>query len=248
MSSRRLISIVMLQRSVKARVSALLNEAYKNAQKPMLFTGIAREYTPKADGGQPFPSEHMSVQLTASGLLSAISEDMVKYWDITATRDTGNVIARADVKVRGQVVLERVPTSTLLFLEKQLVDLRTFITALPTLDTAKEWVTDDNTGISKTPRPVETTRSEKIEETAIVVPATDRHPAQTRDRVKDSIIGTWATTHLSGAFTPAQQHKLVGRVNELIDAVKIAREEANVIMVDDVMVGDALFNHLLLGD
>lgn len=243
--SRRQISIVMLQRTIKARTGALVSAAYKNVQKPALFTGIAREYTPKAEDGTPLPSESQQVQQVASSLLNSVAADMTSYWDITATRDAGNVLARADVKVRGQVILENVPTSTLLFLEKQLIDVRTFVTACPTLDSAKEWVTDEVTGISKTPRPVETTRSEKVEETAVVVQPTERHPAQVRDRVKDLIVGTWATTHFSGAFTLAQQHTLVGRINELIDAVKIAREEANTIMVDDVRVGDALFGFLL---
>lgn len=242
--SKRLISVVMLQRTIKERTSRLISEAYKNAQKPALFTGISREYTPLAEDGQPLPSEHLNVQLVANGLLSAVADDFIKYWDATATRDFGNQIARADVKVRGQVILEQVPTSTLLFLEKQLIDLRTFITALPVLETAKEWVTDSITGVSRTPSPIKTTRSEKVEETHVVVQPTERHPAQTRDRVRDQIVGTWATTHLSGALTPAEQHTLVGRVNELIDAVKIAREEANVIMVDDVQVGNALFDFI----
>lgn len=241
---KRLISIVMLQRTIKARTGALVSTAYKNVQKPALFTGLAREYTPKAEDGTPLPSETQQVQLGAMSLLTSVATDMTSYWDITATRDMGNQLARADVKVRGQVILEDVPTSTLLFLEKQLIDVRTFVTACPTLDSAKEWMTDEITGISRT-RPIETTRSEKVEETSIVVQATDKFPAQTRDRVRDQIVGTWATTHFSGAFTTAQQHTLVGRINELIDAVKLAREEANVIIVEDVRVGDALFGFLL---
>jgi len=241
---KRLISIVMLQRTIKARTGAIVSAAYKNVQKPALFTGLAREYTPKAEDGTPLPSERQQVQLVATSLFDAVAADMTSYWDITATRDVGNQVARADVKVRGQVLLEGVPTSTLLFLEKQLIDVRTFVTTCPTLDTAKEWVTDEVTGISRT-RPVESTRSEKVEETNIVVPATEKFPAQTRDRVRDQIVGTWATTHLSGAFTTAQQHTLVGRINELIDAVKLAREEANTITVDDVFVGNALFGFLL---
>jgi hypothetical protein len=241
---KRLISIVMLQRTIKARTGAIVSAAYKNVQKPTLFAGLAREYTPKAEDGTPLPAEAQQVQLVATSLLQAIATDMTSYWDITATRDVGNQIARADIKVRGQVLLEDVPTSTLLFLEKQLIDVRTFVTACPTLDSAKEWTTDEVTGISRT-RPTETTRSEKLEETVIVVPATEKHAAQTRDRTRDQIVGTWATTHFSGAFTTAQQHTLVGRINELIDAVKLAREEANVIVVDDVFVGDALFGFLL---
>jgi len=242
--SRRLISVVMLQRTLKARVSTVVNEAYKNVQKAPLFAGIAREYTPKAEEGQKLPSEALQVQLVASSLISAIATDLGQLWDLTATRDAGNQVAKGNVVVRGRVILNDVSSSNLLFLEKQLIDVRTFITACPVLDTAKEWTTDEITGISRT-RPVETTRSEKIEETVVVVPPNERHPAQTRDRVRDQIVGTWATTHLSGALTALQQHKLINRVNELIDAVKIAREEANLVTVEDVKVGDALFGFLL---
>lgn len=243
--SRRLIAVVSLQRSLKSRVAAIVNEVYKNVQKPMLFTGIAREYTPKAEDGHKFPAENLAVQLTVEGLLESVTTDLSGLWDLTATRDQGNQMAKADVRINGTVIIPQVSVSNLLFLEKQLIDFRTMLTACPVLDSAKEWITDTDTGISRTPRPIETTKSEKIEDTVIVVPSNERHPAQTRDRTKDVIVGTWATTHFSGALTTHRQHQLVGRVNVLIDAIKVAREEANLITVDDVRVADALFDFIL---
>lgn len=243
--SRRLIAVITLQRGLKARVAAILNEVYKNVQKPAPFTGIAREYEPKAEDGHKFPSESLQVQMVAEGILSAMARDLGEFWDLTATRDLGNQVAKGDIKVNGTVIVPQVSVSNLLFLEKQLIDFRTLITACPVLDPAKEWITDPSTGVSRTPRPVETTRTEKIEDTVVVVPATPQHAAQTRDRSKDVIVGTWSTTHFSGALSAARQHELVARVNQLIDAVKVAREDANLAMVEDVKVGDALFGYLL---
>lgn len=241
--SKRLIAAVMLQRNVRSRVATIVNEVYKQVQKPALFTGHVRAYTPKDEEGFRYPDENLPVQQVAIDLLTSLSSDIGKMWDATATRDAGNQDAYADIKIGSQTLLERVPLTTLLFLEKQLIDVRTLISACPTLDNAKTWRTDKVTGISRT-EPVESTRTEKAEETVIVVPASDKHAAQTRDRVRDKIVGTWATTHLSGALTLSDQHELIGRVNQLIDAVKIAREEANIIVVDDVDISTPLFEFI----
>lgn len=242
--SKRLIAAVMLQRAIRSRVAGIVNEVYKTVQKPALFGGHAREYTPKDEEGFRYPAENLAVQFIARDLLVSLATDIGSMWDATATRDTGNQLASANVIVRGNVILENVSLSTLLFLEKQLIDIRTIISACPTLDNAKTWETDDVTGVSRS-AVVESTRSEKIEETVIVVPATEKHAAQTRDRVRDRVVGTWLTTHLSGALTLRDQHAMISRVNELIDATKVAREEANVILIEDVRVGDALFGFIL---
>lgn len=240
--SKRQISIVMLQRTIKARTAAIISAVYKTVQKPAPFMGIEKEYTPRAEDGLKLPSESQQVQLVAVQLLESAATDLTTYWDITATRDAGNQVAVADIKVRGSILATGVSLSTLLFLEKELINVRTLISAMPTLDGAKEWTTD-GIGISRA-RPVETVRTEKVEVTDVVVQATDKFPAQVRDRVRDQIVGTWSTTHFSGALSVAEQHRLVGRVNELIEAIKLAREEANTVFVDEVRVGDALFGFL----
>ena len=56
---------------------------------------------------------------------------------VLATQDFANCQAKANVVVDGQTILKEVPVTHLLFLEKQLVDLRTFIDGLPTPEAKK---------------------------------------------------------------------------------------------------------------
>jgi hypothetical protein len=67
-------------------------------------------------------------------------------WNLVFTQDTGNQSARADIVVDGKVVLANVPVTSLLFLDKQVNDLETFVSKLPTPDPAEEWTHDPNTG------------------------------------------------------------------------------------------------------
>lgn len=240
----KLISIVALRRSTKARTYAFTSEVNRMIQRGQLFEGLARRYEPKAEDGEKLPDENKQVQLVAESLLDNVFGDLGKFWNLSATQEHGNQVARADVVIDGSTILTDVPTGTLMFLEKQLNDVHTLIANMPTLDPAREWTTSPDTGISSA-KPVETTRSNKIESTQIVVPATAQHPAQTRDRVQDQIVGTWYTTHQSGALPIARQHELIRRVDKLRDAVKVAREEANLVNVHDEEVADTLVTYIL---
>ena len=71
-------------------------------------------------------------------------------FDVVLTQDMGNTHAKADIKVNGQTILPNVPVTYLLFLEKQVVDLETFVTKLPSLDPSEVWEADGE--LAGTPR------------------------------------------------------------------------------------------------
>lgn len=77
---------------------------------------------------------------------------------MTATREWANRLAAADVVVDGTVLLPQVPVPYLLFLEKQLTDLHTFVRKLPVLDASEAWTLDPSTDSWKTD-PVRAIRS-----------------------------------------------------------------------------------------
>jgi hypothetical protein len=52
--------------------------------------------------------------------------------------------------VNGKVVLEKVPVTHLLFLEKQVMNLHTIVSKLPTLDPAEKWTFDKDLNCSVT--------------------------------------------------------------------------------------------------
>lgn len=239
----KLNQIVAVEQGVKSKSRDAVTALYHTAQKLALFTGIQRTYTPKDDDGDRLPAESTKVQVTVPQLLSQAEASLTKLFDVTATKEHANAEARADVVVDGNAILTQVPVPYLLFLEKQLVDIRTFVSKLPTLDQASDWVYDDNTGVYKT-TPVQTVRTKKVPKNWEKAPATDKHPAQVEIFHEDVIVGTWTKVDTSGAIPVARKNELLDRVDALTQAVKFAREEANQYEVTDVSAGAAVFRHL----
>src|SRR5260221_5331991 len=138
----RLNQIIAIEKGVKSRSFQELTEAHQELQKPAMLSGISRTYRPKDEEGEQFPPESTRVQVKAEEILRQTAEILTRLFDVTATKDWANNIARADVVVDGRTLLSDVPITYLLFLEKQLVDLHTFIKKLPILDAAETWVFD----------------------------------------------------------------------------------------------------------
>src|SRR5581483_8802586 len=109
-----------------------------------------------------------------------------------------------------------VPVTYLLFLEKQLVDLHTFVEKLPTLDPAKQWKFDNASDTWAT-EPVQTVKTKKVPRNHVKAEATDRHPAQVEVYHEDVLTGRWTTTEFSGAIPATERNALLDRVKKLQD-------------------------------
>jgi hypothetical protein len=239
----RLNQIIAVEKSTKSQSYAELSELYKNLQKGELLTGIARTYRPVDDMGEKLPSEEKRVQVNCNDVLSTAAKLMTKLFDVTATKDWTNTLATAHVVVDGQVLLEDVPVSYLLFLEKQLSDLHAIVKKLPTLDAGEEWNYDTATAAYAT-KPVETTKTKKIPRNHVKAEATDKHPAQVDVYYEDVIVGYWKTVKFSGALPATRVKTLLDRVENLQRAVKFAREEANSRSAVEKSVGNKFFGYL----
>jgi hypothetical protein len=240
----KLNQIIAIEKGTKSRTLAELTEAHHSLQKPALLAGIARTYKPKDDEGEQLPPESTKVQLKAEELVSQTVESLTKLFDITATKDWANCLARANVTVEGQVLLKDVPVSHLLFLEKQLVDFHTFVKKLPVLDPSETWVRDASADCYAT-EPVTTLKTKKIPRNHVKAEATEKHPAQVEVYYEDVAVGYWKTIKFSGALPAARVNDLLERVERLQEAVKFAREEANASEAKAVEVGAKVFKHLL---
>ncbi|ACU71865.1 conserved hypothetical protein [Catenulispora acidiphila DSM 44928] len=239
----KLNQIIAVEKSVKSRSYADITEAHHNVQKQALLSGISRTYQPKDEEGEQLPPESTRVQIGAEEILRFTSANMTRLFDVTATKDWANCEARADVMVDGQVLIAGVPVSYLLFLEKQLTDLHTFVKKLPVLDAAESWVHDPSTDSWKT-EPVRTNRTKKVPRNHVKAEATEKHPAQVEVYYEDVTVGTWTTTKFSGALPAERVNALAARVEKLAHAVKFAREEANNHEVTDRRVGEDVFGYL----
>jgi hypothetical protein len=227
----KLNQIIAVEKGVKAQTHAALTEAHHALQKPQLLAGISRMYRAKDEEGEQLPPESTRVQVKAEEMLKKTKEVLAKLFDVTAIKDVTNTKAKADVVVDGKTLLTDVPATYLLFLEKQLVDMVTFVKKLPTLDPSESWRQDANTGLYAT-EGVETARTKKIPRNHVKAPATDKFPAQVDVYTEDVVVGFWKTVKFSGALPQTQVDAMLARVQKLQDAVKFAREQANSVEVE----------------
>lgn len=239
----RLNQIIAIEKSTKSRSHQELTEAHHVLQKPALLAGITRTYRPKDEEGEQLPPEATRVQVRAEEVVKKTAEILTRLFDVTATKDWANCRATADVVVDGRPLLTQVPVTYLLFLEKQLVDLLTFVRKLPVLDGSESWGHDPSADTWAT-EPVQTVRTKKIPRNHVKAEATEKHPAQVEVYYEDVAVGYWKTVKFSGALPARRVSQLVERIEKLQQAVKFAREEANGVEVDEHRVGHVVFGYL----
>ncbi|MDT5043455.1 MAG: hypothetical protein QOE51_4440 [Actinoplanes sp.] len=239
----KLNQIIAVEKGVKSKSFADLTDAHQAVQKSAPLAGISRVYQPKDEEGEQLPPESTRVQLKTEDILREVAETLTRLFDVTATKDWSNLTARADVTVDELTIARDVPVTYLLFLEKQLTDLHTFVKKLPVLDAAESWVRDDSTDSWKT-EPVRTIRTKKVPRNHVKAEATEKHPAQVDVYYEDVAVGYWTTVKFSGALPAKRVNDLLDRVLKLQTAVKFAREEANSVDVLDQKVGATVFGYL----
>jgi hypothetical protein len=239
----KLNQIIAVEKGIKSKSFQELTEAHHAVQKPALLSGISRTYLAKDEEGEQLPPESTKVQTQTEDVLRQISTTLTRLFDVTATKDATNCVAKANVVVDERVLLNDVPVTYLLFLEKQLADLHTFVKKLPVLDAAESWVFADSADCWATD-PVRTIRTKKVPRNHVKAEATDKHPAQVEVYYEDIAIGYWTTVKFSGALPAKRVSTLLDRVEKLQHAVKFAREEANNTEAVDRHVGDKVFGYL----
>lgn len=239
----KLNQIIAVEKGVKSRSFQELTASHHSLQKQGALSGISRTYQPKDEEGERLPPESTKVQVKADEVIRETSRILTKLFDVTATKDWANCTARADVTVDGQTIVTDVPVTYLLFLEKQLVDLHTFVRKLPVLDAAESWTYDGSADCWAT-EPVQTLRTRKVPRNHVKAEATEKHPAQVEVYHEDVTVGYWRTVKFSGALPASRVNELIDRIEKLQAAVKFAREDANGVEVEDRRVGERVLGYL----
>jgi hypothetical protein len=240
----KLSGVIAVEQNAKAKGGNSLTGAYHKAQKSALFSGLLRTYKPLSEDGEKFPQEKKLVQVRVSELINEVTGDLADWVNITLTKDKGNCLAKADIVIDGTVLVANVPATNLLFLEKKLVDIKTFVDSLPVLDPSEEWVWDSNTSQYKS-EVTQTSKTKKIQRGIVLHPPTVEHPAQTAMITEDVMVGNWEQQSLSGAIQKQEKDIMLVKLEKLQRAVKLAREEANSTDVTkEVAAGPALVNFL----
>lgn len=228
---------------IRSRAEKSIAKVYQQFQKGAGFSGQSRTYKPVDDEASRQPPQSQRVQVRVEEMLDVLHMDLGALFDATLTQEFGNTRAVANIEVDGHTILTDVPVTYLLFLERQLAELRTTLEAMPTLNPEDAWAWDAGHGAFATP-PVETFSTQKTPRPIVAYAATKEHPAQVHMHPEERVVGTWNTVKLSGAAQVARKDALVRRVEMLRTAVKVARERANSINVTPQAAQDAIFGFL----
>ncbi len=236
----KLNQIIAVTAGKKTQAHKAITEAYQNLQKVALLEGISRTYKPRDDEGEQLPAEKKLVQLRVKDAIKGVTAALTDLFDVVATQDHANSQAKGNVVVDGVTLLKGVPVTTLLFLEKQLVDLHTFVEKLPALDPGESWEYSPEVDYHVS-EPYQTTKTRKVLKNHVKAEATKEHPAQVETYTEDVVVGYWTTVKFSGAVPARTKNEMLQRVRKLQEAVKCAREEANAVEVELKKLGGSIF-------
>ena len=160
--------------------------------------------------------------------------------DFVMPKMNGYQVCRA---LNESALLKDVPVTHLLFLEKQLVDIHTFVEKLPTLDPAEAWQYNPEVDCFASD-PYQTAKTKKVLKNHVKAEATKEHPAQVETYTEDVVVGYWTTVKFSGALPAREKNAILQRVRKLQEAVKSAREEANSVTVEPKKTGAEVFKYI----
>ena len=237
----KLNQMVAVVTGKKTRFARSITELYQTAQKETLYNGLAKTYRPKDENGTTYPDEVKHMELRASEVIKQGYELFADMWDAIATVDVANTRAVGDITVDGVELLKSVPLPHLLYMEKQLADVETFVRHIPTLSPTEEWHFDENQNAYVT-RVSSSNRTTKVKKTHVAVPATKEHPAQALTYDEDEVVGTWDTRKFSGALPVNRKSEIIAKIAKLRDAVKMAREQANDLKIEQVKFSNKLLD------
>lgn len=237
----KLNQVIAIEKGVKSRAQSEVTAVYKAAQKPQLYEGQVRSYRSLDENGATWPNEKTQVRRTVEQDLKTVRKLWSEAINVTATKDYGNCQATADVVVDGKVVVAAAPVTFLLYLEKKLTELRNVLDVMPTLSTSERWSYDENLGVYESEKS-EVNKTIKAQKAIVLYDATEHHPAQTQLITEDQLIGFWGTVKHSGAMRVPEKTKFLERVDKLVQAVKVAREEANSLEVERLKVAEDVFS------
>lgn len=239
----RLNQVLAKERDIKGTATRRVTETHKLCQKPSLFDGLIQTYRPAVEGEPEQPPKRTRVQLTVDETIKQITEEFGAWIDITASKDLANCNAKADVCIDGSPLLENVPATHLLWLEKRVREIRKFVEELPILDSAYDWQQDEHDGLFKADGG-EVVSTKKVQKALVLHPPTKEHPAQTEKISEDVIVGYRRTSRHSGAIPSTRKEVLLRRTDELLQAVVTAREEANQVEASPTNFGKKVLGHI----
>lgn len=192
-------------------------------------------------------TEHKALATTVPAKLEHTAGMISSLIDLQATIDKANQSAVADLIVDDVVLLTGVTSVTLLAIEREFKKFLEIAKQAPTNTLGIEWVPapEISADVWKSKHDQVAKKTEQTISPIILVPATDRHPAQVDKIPKQVPVADYTTTLFSGALTSADKAAICERLQKVIDAAKEAVTRANDVDAPAQHLGAKLFKFAL---
>lgn len=238
-----------VEKDLRGQAARVMQETKHVFAKGELFRGSITSYKPFADEDAHLSEEkHEAIGSDVMARLRFTAEHVGKFWDAVLQKEKTNQTAVADIVLEdGTVLATAVPATMCLGLEGKLVEFRDAIKGMPTLDAKTEWVQAEGQpeGIFRMAHDAFTFRGKKVEEPVVLYEATPEHPAQVQVHTRDVNVGKVTKRVFSSAVTSARAATILGRVEDMIRATRLARQRANKATVVTDKIASNLMNHIL---
>lgn len=244
----KLHELLAVDGQLKGQATAARTDLHNTfTKKPHHFTKRIREFVPVEDGRPAEREEQLDLQTTVPQELSWLQSLWAKALDISFAVADANMVAKADLVLEdGTTLLPGCPATALLELEKRAGEIQELVTAIPTLDPAKGFVPDPDsgTGVYKA-REVVKVRTKKTSRAIVLYPATPEHPAQAQLVPEDVETGKVREQEWSSMLTVKEKGDMLERCEALRRAIKQARTRANAVDLDKPRaVGEVLLGYV----
>ena len=243
--ANKLHELLAVEQDRKNQANIAVGEAIKVFSKQdVLFDGMVKRYISLEENAEQIPDESKEIVTTIKDKLNATLEMVIAAIDANISKEETNAsgIAKTELIV-GDKNFGTFSATSLLALETQLGKIKEMYQQIPTLDSAKKWVFDTQRGVFRTDEEIKF-RSIKRPKVVVKYEATKEHPAQTEILQIDFQVGKYETVYTSGRVTLAQKNQMLKRIQQLLEAVKIARSKANNVEVNNIKIGQKLFEFI----
>lgn len=241
----KLHELLAVEADRKKTAEAILEETKVTfTKRTEHFTELRKEYKPDNENEKQLdqPAEVKAMVETVKGKLEYMAESQAAYMDVVYQKELANCDAHADLALEdGSLIEGAVPATVLLGLETKLKALREAYMVIPTLPPGEDWERDDDGNYVVVEKKI---RTKKVIKNHVKAPATDKHPAQVDVYTEDDRIGLAVTVKTTSVMSPGDKSGVLSRLDELLRAVKTARQRANMAIVPPVNIGKKLFSYI----
>lgn len=191
--------------------------------------------------------DQREITTTVREKLSYIFEQVSVYYDVVLQKELTNRNAESDLEIDGIVFGVDLPATFLLGLEAKLCKVRELVKQIPTLLPGISWKEDKTLGkgVYRKTTPDITYKTEKTIKPFELSPATKEHKAQVEKLSVDVNIGKYTNEIWASMLTVAEKSAMLQRVDNLISAVKKARQRANDCEIVDAHIGKKIMDYIL---